>query len=81
MDNHTNITDITEKADRALAALRAYQREVNDNESDDAITVTDLLADLIHMCERDGYAFDQRLIMARIHADEEADEEKQRHDG
>lgn len=56
----------------ASAAVEHFQEQTG---TDDEDAVADLLADLMHFCDRDGYDFDAELARARMHYTEETSPE------
>jgi hypothetical protein len=62
------------RAEWAAQALAAFIERTNTDEQD---AVCDLLADLIHWCDRHGIAFDDQLARARYHYDAETAGEDQ----
>lgn len=52
---------------RAYRVLARYAREIGDPNAETATLVSDILADLMHLCEHDGLSFDNRLKLARLH--------------
>jgi hypothetical protein len=62
---------VEEKADAGRVAVEEHARATG-NESDDyAAQVGDLLANLMHFCEREGVDFDGALSTARMHFEHE----------
>jgi hypothetical protein len=61
----------TKRAARALCALTEYEILV-----DPLAAVTDLIADLRHLCARDGISFDRCLEWSKMHFNVECDEER-----
>lgn len=59
------------RADLALQALAN-----SDQGGQEDTDVTDLLADLMHFCRREGFDFDYCLQSARMHFEEEVEEEQ-----
>ena len=57
-----------QRAERAAAALQIFQT-VTGTDPEDALC--DLLADLMHWCDRNGCAFSNELRRARFHYEEE----------
>lgn len=55
-----------ERADRAAHALESLSDGVTDE------TIADLLTNLRHLCDREGYDFDALNNMAEIHYESEA---------
>lgn len=60
-----------ESAASAELALQYYGGIVKGDDDDDATLITDLLADLMHLCRRDGFDFDSCLGSARMHLEHE----------
>jgi hypothetical protein len=60
------------RADRALAAVRCFQRETG---SDDEDAISDLLADLMHLCDRCALPWPEQLARAQSHYCEETSED------
>lgn len=58
------------RALRAETALTNYQDETGADLED---AVCDLLADIMHWCDRSGHEFETSLRRARMHHDHEAD--------
>ena len=56
----------------AAAALHCFQRETG---TDDEDALPDLLADLMHWCDRNSSDFDAALSTARMHYDAETSPE------
>jgi hypothetical protein len=69
--------DNTERADRARSILNHFADLVRQQSESDESNLGDLLADLQHLCERDGTDFDACLNMGRIHfeAEQSGDED------
>ena len=57
-----------DRAEWAETALRAFQEETG---TDDEDMLADLLCDLMHWCDREGYAFKEALRRASSHYGEE----------
>lgn len=55
-----------ERADRAAHALNSLSDGVTDE------SITDLLTNLRHLCDREGYDFDSLNNMAEMHYEAEA---------
>lgn len=69
-----------DRADWAYSALEAFAKRTRQDTSGDLkhaqyTVVTDLLADLMHLCDRDGIDFETCLIGGRGHYEEELQEE------
>jgi hypothetical protein len=61
-----------QQADRARAVLREYARRIGDPQASIGTLVADVLADLLHLCRREGVEFERCLLLARAHVlDEE----------
>lgn len=60
-----------ERARRAAKALLAYS-----DPDDEFINLLDFLADLMHLCGRKDYDFEHALSLARMHFEEEQDDEE-----
>lgn len=73
-------TGNTERISAAAAALVTFaERTGLDADGEPAETaVTDLLADLMHLCNSGGMAFDGLLATARLHHDAETENEEGR---
>lgn len=56
------------RANWAQAALEAFQKETRTDAPD---ACSDLLADLMHFCDRYGLDFDSELARAKMHYEEE----------
>ena len=67
----------TDRAGWALEAVKAFQTATR---TDDCDALADLLADLMHLCDRKrgqhGWDFDAMLERARSNYDEEVEEER-----
>jgi hypothetical protein len=62
-----------ERVKWAEEALYAFMSATGDHDGyGDAIT--DLLADLMHMCAAQGTSFDQHVLMAEMHFESETEE-------
>ena len=57
-----------DRAAWAAAALREFQRVTG---TDDEDALGDLLCDLMHWCDRNGYDFDAAFSRARMHHEAE----------
>lgn len=68
-----------DRADWAQTALDAFARETRmDTAPEEPPTIMqDLLTDLMHLADREGYDFDNILRMARGNWEEEVEEEKE----
>jgi hypothetical protein len=60
-----------DRAEWAAAALRHFQCTTGTDYED---TISDLLGDLMHWCERNGVKFDAELSRARRHYEAETDD-------
>lgn len=58
-------------ADRAKDAREAISLRVYGYKTEGAHAITDLLADLMHLCAADGHDFDNQLRIARDHFEHE----------
>lgn len=61
-------------ADRASGTLYLYGCAAGQPNEDLQTQATDLLADLMHLCDRDGFSFTGLVDSARVHADAERSE-------
>lgn len=68
-----------DRADRAQFALEWYADRAGADPNDEGFDTLarDLLADLMHFCEREGIDFEGNLEIARMHFDVELEEENQ----
>jgi hypothetical protein len=71
------INNNKDRAQRALHSVNEYKAYCGETVSDRVETVTDLLCDLMHLCDRLGVDFDTRVVSARFHHDEEIREENE----
>ena len=57
----------------AREAVAAFQNETGQDDSDGLDTLlTDLLCDLLHLCDQEGLEFQSILLLAKTHYDAEA---------
>lgn len=61
----------TERANRARRALKIYGYKKTDHPDDRQDTITDLITDLMHFANVEGYDFATSLRRAEIHFDAE----------
>jgi hypothetical protein len=62
----------TARAAWAKRALATLQRETGLTDADGLdVALTDLLTDLMHLCDQYGLEFDRNLLMAKVHYSEE----------
>ncbi len=66
VDGH-GVSNNGKRAERAAKALRAYRGQSKPDESD----LSDLLCDLMHLCDREGYVFPRELDRGRSNYIEE----------
>lgn len=65
-----------ERADIAFHALELYADKTGlSMKHDEETAIGDLLADIMHLCDRDGIQFDTYLLRARMHYDAEQTED------
>lgn len=64
-----------ERAASAHRALRTYVDECEGGEADQDYHLADLLADLAHYADTKGWSFKQAIRDARMHYDEEVEDE------
>ncbi len=61
------MTSNRDRVNRAKAVLHTYA-----GDSELTANITDLLTDLMHLCEAEKIPFENRVTMARIHFEEES---------
>lgn len=59
------------RGQQALAAYRTMHPDYKDENEPDDQAVTDLLADLMHYCKRQGIDFQKCAAMAEVHFEDE----------
>ena len=62
------------RANWAENAINNYCQETGDDDTETGMT--DLLADMMHLCDRDGFDFSTSLARAEMHYLEEKEESK-----
>jgi len=60
-----------ERAEAAAVAVTAYMEVKEPHEDIDESSVTGLLADLMHYCDKNGFNFEACVAMADIHHEAE----------
>ncbi len=57
-----------QRAARARAAVATFRYETGQGDADGLDTVlTDLLCDLLHLCDQEGLSFERVVLLARTH--------------